>query len=152
MGRVINFLFYSSNCKIQVASSKRQVATAETDCLRSLISAECKIGRYSITLSFLDLFHTLLVFARKWRVPEMSTNGNKFLFLIVLTALPLSALICKYIGGVPPITAESFHPYLNFIKTELFVHYDTWRYKEPHQKNKIGIKVLLFLKDCSVVK
>lgn len=49
------------------------------------------------------------------------------------------------------ITLEDFHPCLAFIKADVFARYQSWRYKKPDQKNRIGIQVsVYFLVLCSI--
>jgi hypothetical protein len=85
-----------------------------TNAIRNvLLSVECTMGRYPVTLAFLDLLATLLPFMHI--APFANSQSN---------------------------LSSEFYPWLSYLRTDIFASYETWRYTKLLERWEIGIKVL----------
>jgi hypothetical protein len=77
-----------------------------------LNNVECVRGSYSVTLSFLDLLANLLAYIQRWRHDDID------------------------------VSLQDFHPYLTYVRTDLFTDYESWKYTQIIDRWQMAIKIL----------
>lgn len=109
----------NSFCKLGDPSIWLQAAHVTPDLMRRILAVENRVGRYKVTLAYLELVGTLLVHSQRWLKFRPGVGQKR------AVELDLSGAV-------------------EFVRTSLWSSYDSWRYAEPKDRWMLTLRILSF--------